>query len=193
MKQRVTKKSSGVWQILLLALPLSYVAVTGGATYPALQLPLVVWAIAAFVVLVAKRTNVLGDAIFWFGGLFLALLAMQWWNAGRAMMFDSATGVWTYSAPQHPGLPSAITRAESAEMLCWFFPALLFALVAGTSFISPVAMNRGLRIAIFAGAIAALVGIIADGGMPSAELAGPHIPNRGFAGFGYANHALRLC
>lgn len=57
------------------------------------------------------------------GMAFLGLLLVQWWNAGRHPYFHPFESRWVFTPPPYPGWPSAVDRAEAAEMLRWFFPA----------------------------------------------------------------------
>lgn len=63
------------------------------------------------------------DPVLYLGGLFLMLLLVQWWNAGRELVFDWESMRWIYGNPAIAWLPSAIKRSDAAEMLRWFFPA----------------------------------------------------------------------
>ena len=140
-------------------------------------------------VLASSLRRLFTDPIFYLGLTFLALLWLQMWNAGRAQIFDETTARWTYSPPPHPGWPSAVTRAEAAEMLRWFFPAWALLLVLRSRMIM-FRGARGLYIAmgINAGALA-LVGlknytpIMPHGDGGSSAVIAP------FASFDYANHA----
>ena len=140
-------------------------------------------------VLASHLRRLFTDPIFYLGLTFLALLWLQMWNAGRAQIFDETTARWTYSPPPHPGWPSAVTRAEAAEMLRWFFPAWALLLVLRSRMIM-FRGARGLYIAmgINAGALA-LVGlknytpIMPHGDGGSSAVIAP------FASFDYANHA----
>jgi O-antigen ligase len=61
--------------------------------------------------------------LFWSGLAFLALLTVQWWNAGRHPYFHPFDRRWVFTPAPHPGWPWAVDRNDAAEMLHWFFPA----------------------------------------------------------------------
>jgi O-antigen ligase len=127
------------------------------------------------------------DPVVYMGAAFLVLLLLQWWNAGRAQLYDYATQTLTYSAPPHPGWPSAFTRDEAGEMLRWFFPAWALLLVVRAGVFS----RRGVRLLFLSlvlnAALLALVGLL--GFFAKHPVADPAEAPAVFADFGYANHA----
>jgi len=133
--------------------------------------------------------GILKDPIFYLGAAFLALLWLQWWNAGRIQVYDLEQKCWTYSSPRHPGLPWAFTKEEAAEMLCWFFP--LWVLLVG--------LRRGvregrtarfvLRAAIVNASLLAAFGIAQFLSRTDSLLWLFPLERHFFAAFGYPNHA----
>jgi len=129
------------------------------------------------------------DPVFWLGGVFLLLLAIQSANAGRVLLYDLPRARWFYSPPPVPWLPSAVSRAESLEMLRWFFPAwaAVLAIRAG------VLTRRALRLLYVM--LACNAGVLAVAGIVQFAAGATSIfgvyPLKGhfFASFGYANHA----
>jgi hypothetical protein len=129
------------------------------------------------------------DPVFWMGSALMILLAVQWWNSGRVLFYDSAARAWTYSAPPHAGWPSAITTAEARQMLDWFLPAWVILLALR----SPGLTTRGARLVwrllAFNAGLLALFGIVqyltGTTRMYGLVQMRPHF----FASFGYPNHA----
>lgn len=131
---------------------------------------------------------VVGDPLFWLGAAFVLLLATQWWNAGRYLVFDSPLGRWDYSPPPHPGWPSSIMRREAAEMLCWFLPAWAVVVAVRSSCVNRIHV-WGLYYTLAANAaVLAAFGIyrFLTG---SRTIWGDAIGEQFFATFGYINHA----
>ena len=172
----------------------AYVAWARGGTHVPLQWPLP-W--LALLVLAATAVaagrgwlrTLLKDPVFWLGGAFLILIVVQSINAGRLLLFDPVRQAWFYSSPPVPGLPSAISRGESLEMLNWFFPAwaVVLALRAGV-------LRRGalrvlyVLVALNAGLLALLGVVQFVSGATSIYGVYP-LKTHFFAAFGYANHA----
>lgn len=71
-----------------------------------------------------RLKQVLRDPLVWIAALFLGFLYLQYLNSGRIRVFDFELNKWVFSAPKYAGLPWAITRRESLEMLSWFAPIL---------------------------------------------------------------------
>ena len=129
------------------------------------------------------------DPVLYLGLAFLALLFLQWLNAGRDQYFDVGYQRWTYTEPRRPGWPSAFYRADALQMLAWFFPAWTIVWTIRAR----IADRRELRgllmlIAVNAGLLA-LFGVVqfASG---TREIYWLH-PLQGhfFASFAYGNHA----
>ncbi len=116
--------------LLLLAIPVW----AGGGTVPAWQgsfLALSGWAWGTFLLFRltqrgnqagAKSIPLLADPALYGSLVFLALLALQAWNAPRMRVFDFDVGRWAYSPPPRPGLPFSFLRHEAIEMFRWFVP-----------------------------------------------------------------------
>lgn len=137
----------------------------------------------------ADRRRLLRDPVAWLGALFLALLALQWSNAGRALFFDAEAGRWTHSPPPRPGWPFAFTDGEARQMLDWFFPA--WVLLVGLR--SPALGSAGVRqcwrlLAYQAGALAVFG--LAQYATRTPRMYGIFpMETPFFAAFGYQNHA----
>jgi O-antigen ligase len=127
------------------------------------------------------------DPILWLGATFLLFLAVQWWNTGRHLEFDSVASRWGYTPPPHPGWPSSITRREAFEMICWFLPALGVALAVR----SPWVTRRhvwGLYYVLSANAAVLSAFGIYRFLIGSKTIWGVEIGDKFFATFGYINH-----
>jgi hypothetical protein len=138
------------------------------------------------------------DPVFALGLLFMLLLVVQWWNAGRLLYYDSATTSWNYSEPRHAGWPSAITRAEARQMLDWFLPAWIIVLAVRSPGFSTRAIRKLWRVVAYHAGLLALFGLV-NYAFGSTHMFG-FVPMRlhFFATFGYPNHAgsyfmLGLC
>lgn len=133
----------------------------------------------------------LRDPVFYAGALFLGLLGLQWYNAGRVLFFDPVAAAWGYTAPPRPGWPSAFSRPEAAEMLRWFFPAWAAILVVRSGALGRAGAIRLLRLLALNAAVIGLAGMVQQ------QLGTWFFPYtawlpeglRIFAGFGYENHA----
>lgn len=131
----------------------------------------------------------LKDPVFWAGLLFLLLLVLQWWNAGRALYYDVAARAWSYSPPRHPLLPSAITTAEARQMLDWFVPAWVILVVLRSPSLWPRARRAIWRVAVINAALLAIFGMVQfASGTTNMYWLIPMRPHF-FASFGYPNHA----
>jgi len=124
------------------------------------------------------------------GGLFLAYLGLQWFNAGRMLYLDVGTFTWSYSPPRFPHLPFAYNRGDATEILMWFFPAWVIALCL---FYQARRNPRPLRIIL--DLVLLQAGLMALLGILQYILQAPALDwlwsgrRPGFAAFGYANHA----
>ena len=131
----------------------------------------------------------LRDPLFGLGLLFLCLLAVQWLNAGRSLVFEAGTQSWRYSPPPVPGLPFAFSRAEARQMLEWFFPLWVILLALRAPALSTHSVRRIWRGLAYSGGALALFGLVqfASGATAMYGLVPmrPHF----FATFGYPNHA----
>lgn len=129
------------------------------------------------------------DPLLWLGAAALTLMFIQWWNAGRILYFDSVAREWAYSAPRHPGLPAAITRAEARQMLDWFVPAWVILLALRSQGVTPRGIRQVWRWTAYNAAVLALFGMIQFmSGTTHMFWILPMRPHF-FATFGYPNHA----
>ncbi len=165
--------------------------IRGGTTVFS-QTPLPVLA-ATLAVLACSRSTIgkriLCDPLLYLSLAFITLLWVQWWNAGRVLFFDPLQEIWRYSDPQRAGWPSAFTRAEAAEMIRWFMPAAVMALVIRARTWTPTQIRRCWRGLTINAALIGLGGIVQ-------RAVGYHffpytrdIDVQIFASFGYPNHA----
>ncbi len=104
-----------------------------GGTLPALQPPLLLlgaWVFATLLFHLRGRILIVlrRDPLFWLGLLFLLLLVIQTWNAGRHLYFHPFEARWMFTPPPVPYLPWSFDRSESFQMLYWFAPAWALAL-----------------------------------------------------------------
>jgi hypothetical protein len=136
--------------------------------------------------------GLLKDPLFYLGAGLLVLLGLQWFNAGRELVFDVGQGAWRYTAPPYPGLPSAVTRSDAAEMLRWFFPAWCLLLAVRSRLMSVRATRVLLAALIVNASLLAFFGIVQR--LAGATALYWTFPLKGdfFASFGYANHAAEF-
>jgi len=198
---REDRNNRGRWllPVALVALAV-YPAWLRGGTYVPVQGPLI-WlglAVMAAYLFVPHTQNdriglrilrLLRDPLFYLGAAFLFLLAAQYWNAGRELVFDPSAYAWVYSLPRFPSLPSAVTRPEAAEMLRWFFPVWCGVICLRAGIRSGRTMRMVYRaIALNAGFLS-LFGVIQYvSGTGSIYWIQP-LDCHFFASFGYGNHA----
>jgi len=129
------------------------------------------------------------DPFFYSGALFLAFLVLQWSNSGRTLVFDRPSLKWIYLPPPHPGWPSAINKAEAAQMLQWFFSPWVAALVLRSPWVSRRGVMQFLRFFAYQAGLLALFGLVQFvSGTHSIYWLRP-LQCDFFASFGYANHA----
>lgn len=122
--------------------------------------------------------------------LFVLLLALQWWNAGRELLINEELKKWIYGPPRQPLLPSAVRRADAAEMLLWFFPAvsLVAAVRHGLRPTGKVTRRILMALCVSASTLALLGG--AQWALSRAtDVVLPPSESYFFTSFGYANHA----
>jgi hypothetical protein len=136
----------------------------------------------------SRRKSLWRDYFFYGGLLFLGYLAIQSWNAGRVLFFDVGLREWRYSAPPHPGWPSAFSRADAAEMLTWFFPAWVLGLVVRSPGIGSRPLLKLLRALVYGAGLLSLMGIIQFVTHAKARY-WVRPTHEFFASFGYTNHA----
>lgn len=129
------------------------------------------------------------DVYFWSGLLFLAYLGVQWWNAGRQLVYDPVVGRWGFTAPRHPTLPWAIGRDEAAQMFHWFFPAWVVGLCARSPKISRAGLGLVVRGLIASAGALALFGLVQFLSGTRAVYWILPMKDDFFASFTYANHA----
>lgn len=191
--------SASLWAVVLVSVLMMYPTWLRGGTHAAWTWPLPWIAVAGLLLwlLVSRRSGVesgraalsLRDPVFWLGLLFLLLLVVQWWNAGRALYYDVATRAWSYSPPRHPLLPSAITTAEARQMLDWFVPAWVILAVMRSPSLGSRATRVIWRIAVINAGALAIFGLIQfASGSTNMYWFVPMRPHF-FASFGYPNHA----
>ncbi|HPF99786.1 MAG TPA: O-antigen ligase family protein [Kiritimatiellia bacterium] len=173
---------------------LAYAAWARGGTHVPLQwpLPLLALLVLIFTAFGAGRgwfKVLFKDAVFWLGAAFLTLIILQSVNAGRVLLYDPARGAWFYSRPPMPGLPSAISRSESLEMLRWFFPAWAVVLAIRANVLRRRALRLLYLLMAVNGGLLAVLGI-AQFVSGATSIYGVYpLKTHFFAAFGYANHA----
>ncbi|MCO5062166.1 MAG: O-antigen ligase family protein [Kiritimatiellae bacterium] len=188
-----------VGALALLSALLFYPAWLRGGTHAAWTWPLpwiaiggwVLWLTLAARSRVEPRRPLIAwrDPVFWLGLLFLGLLLLQWWNAGRALYYDTELRAWAYSSPRHPALPSAITSAEARQMLDWFVPAWVILQVIRSPALSARSVRALWRVLVVNASIMAVFGLVQFlSGTTHMYWCVPMRPHF-FASFGYPNHA----
>ena len=129
------------------------------------------------------------DPVFFIGLAFLALLIVQWINAGRQLVFDAELNKWLYTPPRIPWLPSAVTEPDAREMLVWFFPAWTLVLPLRSGRLGRRALRLLCGFMVGNAALLALFGLIQRAsGTQSIYWLQP-LDCYFFASFGYPNHA----
>lgn len=187
------------WAIVLVALLALFPTWLRGGTHAAWTWPLpwiavggwLVWLVVFSRPTVAKGRGLIPwrDPVFWFAFLFVILLGTQWWNSGRALYFDGVARQWSYSAPRHPSLPSAITTGEARQMLDWFVPAWILLAVLRSPVIGARSIRAIWRIMSYSAGLLALFGMVQFiSGTTNMYWMVPMRPHF-FASFGYPNHA----
>ncbi len=139
-----------------------------------------------------RRWAWLRDPVFYLGLVFIALLILQWWNAGRVWFFDPTAERWDYTPLPHPGWPWAFNREEAAEMLRWFVPAWAVVMTLRGSLLrasTVLRLWRGLAVAAAALAVVAIAQRLRGGAWLYGLRELQALNYRFFAGFGYENHA----
>ena len=139
-----------------------------------------------------RRWAWLRDPVFYLGLIFITLLTLQGWNAGRVWFFDPGVERWDYTPPPRPGWPWAFSRDEAMEMLRWFVPAWAIVMTLRGSLLRSPTVFRLWRGLVAGAAVLAAVAIAqaCEGG---AWLYGMDYVRAGgirfFGGFGCENHA----
>ncbi len=129
------------------------------------------------------------DPLFVTGLSFLAYLTIQWWNSGRLLYFDAGWQRWEHTAPFRPGWPSGFDRAETGQMLAWFFPPWCVALALRSTLLSARRIAAILRVIVWSAGLLALVGIGQYAAGAKALYGVTPLVCPFFASFPYANHA----
>ena len=214
----VSKEISERLVVTAVSLLLIYPAWVRGGTHSGCQWPMVLLAVCAWLVLLAslqptsllrsfaapRRTplrpsadglrrassgQLLRDPVVYLSILFLLLIGVQWWNAGRVVIFDYDSVNWVYSAPRILWLPSAVSPIEAREMLYWFFPALTLVLCVRHGLWSRASIRLVFGIMVVNAAVLGVFGIIQFlSGTSSIYWRFP-LNGHFFASFGYSNHA----
>lgn len=133
--------------------------------------------------------KLLKDPVLQLGSIFMLLLLVQWWNAGRTYIFDIANNCGTYTPPHFAFLPSAIVKEDAAEMLRWFFPAWVILLVVRSGLITSRGMKYILLGITVNASVLAVFGILQYVTGTNALFWIIPLDCPFFASFGYANHA----
>lgn len=184
--------------LALIGLLLLYPAWVRGGTYVPIQPPLVWMGLILLLGLMAatrpatlgwRSSFLLKDPVFYLGSAFLALLFVQWLNAGRELVFDSNQAKWLYTPPPIPWLPSAITKPEACEMLVWFFPAWTLLLALRSGLLRRTALRYLYGLMAGSAAFLALFGIVQYLSRTQSIYWIQPLRCPFFASFGYANHA----
>jgi hypothetical protein len=129
------------------------------------------------------------DPVFVLGLCFLAFLGLQWANAGRQLYFNVGHQQWMYTPPRWPGWPSAFSRTDALQMVTWYFPAWVVALVLRGRLMSRRDMRRFLIFLAYNAGVLAAFGLVQfASGTRSIYWVYP-LHNHFFASFAYGNHA----
>ena len=129
------------------------------------------------------------DPLVYLGLAFLMFLAIQWFNAGRVQYFDVGFQQWRYTPPRWPNWPSAFSRPEAGQMLTWFFPAWVVALVIRSRLLSGHELRMLMTFLVGNAGLLALFGIVQFASGTSAIYWRQPLREPFFASFGYGNHA----
>lgn len=155
------------------------------------------WRMAAGVAAGDRTTpswrRLLADPVFAVSLLFLALLLVQWQNAGRHLVHDAQSGTWLYTPPFRPRWPSAVRANEAAQMLTWFFPAFTLVLCARHGFQSRSSLRFFFHLLVANAVVLGGFGIVQYlSGTKAMFWAIPMPRHHFFASFGYENHAAQF-
>jgi O-antigen ligase len=214
----VTKsvRAAGLFLILLVFILILYSSWVWGGAYKPFQPPILIMGIATLAALacvppyLAGRQNTFAvlwttfkwlvkEPAFYIGVAFMALLLIQWLNAGRTLIFDEVRNYYVYSPPRFAHLPSAISRPEALEMVTWFLPAWALALVLRSPWMRYDLLYTLWRLMVLNSAVLAVFGIVQfASGTTKMYWMVPVQYSYFFASFGYTNHAgsfftLMLC
>ena len=135
------------------------------------------------------RRAIIRDAVFPLGLAFLALLTLQWANAGRVQYFDVGYQRWMYMPPRWPGWPFAFTAADARQMLAWFYPAWVVALALRSPLLDSRRQRRLLMVIACNAGLLALFGLGQYLSGTSAIYWLQPMKGHFFASFAYGNHA----
>jgi hypothetical protein len=203
----------------LLCLLVAYASwVYGGSTFgykpPVLWIALCMWGAAIIDLAVhaasgryesaraglrnALLARILRDPLLYPFIIFLLLLFLQWFNAGRMQYFDHAAGIWRYTEPFYTSLPSAVTKLEAREMFVWFVPPLTAALFIRSALMSRARIRQLFLFMVINAALLGVFGIVQAAAKAPGIMWGNPVKCHFFATFGYQNHAgefffLMLC
>ena len=196
---------AGGWLMWSAFALLAYPAWVHGGTSPRWQWPiwwlsgaLSVWIVLGPALLAPGRRfmetlrstvrAIVRDPVFYGGLGLVALLTVQWWNAGRELVFDPTRRLWGYSNPPVAWLPSAFTRGEAREMLVWFMPAGVLMLAVRSPAMRRKDLCRLLTLMAVNAALVGAVGFVRFGVYPR-DMYAPNQIHGILAHFGYPNHA----
>lgn len=129
------------------------------------------------------------DPVFYLGLAFLGFLGLQWANAGRLQYFDVGYQRWMYTDPPWPGWPSAYSRSDAGQMLTWFFPAWVIALVFRSHRLGRRNWWRLLMLIACNAAVLALFGVVQYASETRSIFWSQPLSGHFFASFAYGNHA----
>ncbi len=134
------------------------------------------------------KRNLLRDPVLYVGLTLIAFLTLQWFNAPRELVYNSAKALWEYGDPPWPGLPFSIVRAESVQPLIWAIGVV--AIMLGVRHGMRQESRRWLlRLLVYNGALLAVVGLLQQALGTNKVLWIKQIDTFFFATFGYPNHA----
>lgn len=194
-----------------LLLLLAYPAWVRGGTHSGWQTPMLWLALAAWAVyllapgltpiaaawqprsVAARLRERLGrvarDPVFYVALAFLALVLVQWFNAGRALRFDYEANRWLLLPPRIPWLPSAVLAPEAREMWVWFFPAFTVLLLVRSGLRTRAAVMRLFHLLLGNAVLLVAFGLVQYFSGTDRIYWTTPLQGHFFAGFGYSNHA----
>ncbi|MDD2236693.1 MAG: O-antigen ligase family protein [Kiritimatiellae bacterium] len=129
------------------------------------------------------------DPLLYLALIFMGLLLIQWYNAGRELVFNHDSWKWEYGPPPYPAWPSSFRRGEASQMICWFFPAWIMLLTVRRLKWTQQGILLLLYVLLINAGLLSVFGILQFVSGTSNQFWFHRLPGYFFSTFGYPNHA----